>query len=104
MAASHIRNALQVNLDSVLSLANEGMVSIFKALESSGLRGFLGCSAAIYEKDLVNFFENAIMRGYTVISSVQGMFVEISEEQFARFFDLPTEGLMSVTNLPANRK
>ncbi|KZV57781.1 hypothetical protein F511_28283 [Dorcoceras hygrometricum] len=79
------------------------MVSMFKALESSGLRGFLGCSAAIYEKDLVTFFGNAIVRGDTVISLVQGMFVEISEEYFAGVFDLPTEGLTSVTNLPTNR-
>ncbi|KZV26014.1 hypothetical protein F511_03887 [Dorcoceras hygrometricum] len=73
MAPSLIQNAMQINFDSVLSLSNECMVSMFKALESSGLRGFLGCSAAIYEKDL-----------------------------FAGIFDLPTEGLRSVNDLPAN--
>ncbi|KZV54603.1 dystroglycan-like [Dorcoceras hygrometricum] len=103
MAALFNQNALQISFDSVLSLSADGMVSMFKALESSGLRGFLGCSTAIYEKDMVNLFENAIVRGDTVISSVQGVFVEISEEQFAGVFDLPTEGLTSVNVLPANR-
>ncbi|KZV50568.1 Steroid nuclear receptor, ligand-binding domain containing protein [Dorcoceras hygrometricum] len=30
-------------------MENGGMVKMFKALESSGLKGFLGCSSAIYE-------------------------------------------------------
>ncbi|KZV55809.1 hypothetical protein F511_23376 [Dorcoceras hygrometricum] len=83
MAASLIQNSLQVNFDSVLSLSYRGMVSMFKSLESSGFRGFLGCSAVIYELDLDNFFGNAFVRGNTMISSVQEKFVEISEDQFA---------------------
>ncbi|KZV42968.1 hypothetical protein F511_42577 [Dorcoceras hygrometricum] len=59
------------------------MVSMFKTLESSGLHGFLGCSAAIYEEALVNFFDNAFVRENVVIRSIQRMFVEISEELFA---------------------
>ncbi|KZV47051.1 hypothetical protein F511_33813 [Dorcoceras hygrometricum] len=78
------------------------MVSMFKDLESSGLHGFLGCSAAFYEKDLVTFFENATVRGNTVVSSVKEASVNISKEQFAGIFDLPTEGLTSVNDLPAN--
>ncbi|KZV38632.1 hypothetical protein F511_35162 [Dorcoceras hygrometricum] len=84
MAASLIKNALQVNFDSVLSLCNCVMVSMFKTLESSGLRGLPGCSADIYEGDLVNFFENEFVRENAVIISVQEMFVEISEDLFCR--------------------
>ncbi|KZV49967.1 hypothetical protein F511_40305 [Dorcoceras hygrometricum] len=102
MAASLIQNPLQINFDSVLILSDEGMVSMFKTLESSGLRGFLSCSAAIYEKNLVNFFENSIVRGNSVISSVQGLFVEFSEEKFVGVFDLPTEGLTSMNELPTD--
>ncbi|KZV50350.1 dystroglycan-like [Dorcoceras hygrometricum] len=102
MAASLIRKSLQINFDSVLSLSNEGMVSMFKTLESSGICGFLGCSAIIYEKYLVNFFENAIVRGNSVISLVQGVFVEFSEEQFAGVFEQPTEGLTSMNELPTD--
>ncbi|KZT76399.1 hypothetical protein F511_46576 [Dorcoceras hygrometricum] len=56
---------------------------MFKALESSGLRGFFGCSAAVYEKDLVTFFENGTVRGNTVVSTVKGVTVNISEDQRA---------------------
>ncbi|KZV51362.1 histone-lysine N-methyltransferase 2D-like [Dorcoceras hygrometricum] len=93
MAASLINNAIQVYFDSVFSMADVGMVQMLKALESSGLRGFLGCSFAIYEAALVDFFHNASVRDNKVISAIQGKSVEISEELFAGTFELPTEGL-----------
>ncbi|KZV22014.1 hypothetical protein F511_33223 [Dorcoceras hygrometricum] len=80
MAASMINNSIQVYFDSVFSMEDEGMVQMFKALESSGLRGFLGCSSAIYESTLVDLFHNASVRDNKVISAVQGKYVEISEE------------------------
>ncbi|KZV50301.1 hypothetical protein F511_36556 [Dorcoceras hygrometricum] len=44
MASAFITNALQVNFDSLLGIQNnEGMVQMFRALEATGLRGFLGC-------------------------------------------------------------
>ncbi|KZV27646.1 hypothetical protein F511_42600 [Dorcoceras hygrometricum] len=100
MAASLIHNAIQIYFDSVFSMAYEGMVQMFKALESSGLRGFLGCSSAIYEAALVDFYHNASVRDNKVISSIQGKSVEISEEQFAGIFELPTEGLTDVNEVP----
>ncbi|KZV32045.1 auxin efflux carrier component 5 [Dorcoceras hygrometricum] len=43
MASSLIVKALQVNFDSVLGIPdNDGMVKMFRVLESTGLRGFLG--------------------------------------------------------------
>ncbi|KZV48357.1 pentatricopeptide repeat-containing protein [Dorcoceras hygrometricum] len=62
MAASLIHNAIQIYFNSVFSTADEGMVQMFKALESSGLRGFLGCYSAIYEAALVDFFHNASLK------------------------------------------
>ncbi|KZV24222.1 splicing factor 3B subunit 1 [Dorcoceras hygrometricum] len=59
MAFSLIKNASQIYFDSVFGMDNEGMVKMFKALESSGLKGVLGCSSAIYEAALVEFFQNA---------------------------------------------
>ncbi|KZV24640.1 hypothetical protein F511_27251 [Dorcoceras hygrometricum] len=70
--ASLIQNALQVNFDSVLSLS---------------------------EEDLESFFSNTV-NGDSVISCVQGKFVEITEEQFAGVFELPTEGLTSMDDVP----
>ncbi|KZV31864.1 hypothetical protein F511_43651 [Dorcoceras hygrometricum] len=100
MEASLIHNAIQVYFDSVFSMEDEGMVQMFKALVSSGLRGFLGCSYDIYEAALVDFYDNASMRVNKVISSIQGKSVEISEEQFSRIFELPTEGLTDMNEVP----
>ncbi|KZV48262.1 Paramyosin [Dorcoceras hygrometricum] len=58
MASSLIKNASQIYFDSVLGMEDEGMVAMFEALVSSGLSGFLGCSSAIYEAALVEFFHN----------------------------------------------
>ncbi|KZV28125.1 hypothetical protein F511_18747 [Dorcoceras hygrometricum] len=81
-------------------MADEGMVQMFKALESFGLRGFLGCFSAIYEAALVDFYHNASVQDNKVISSIQGKSVEISEEQFAGIFELPTEGLTDMNEVP----
>ncbi|KZV18676.1 hypothetical protein F511_37111 [Dorcoceras hygrometricum] len=78
----------------------EGMVQMFKALESSGLRGFLGCSSAIYETALVEFFHNSSVRDGKVVSTVQGKAVEIIEKVFAGTFELPMEGLTEMTDVP----
>ncbi|KZV53158.1 ent-copalyl diphosphate synthase 2-like [Dorcoceras hygrometricum] len=104
MTASYIQNTIQINFDSVLSLSDKGMVTMFKALESSGLRSFLGYYADIYEGDLENFFATALVRENSVISCVQGKFIEISEEQFAGVFELPSEGLTSVEAFPEDDK
>ncbi|KZV44619.1 hypothetical protein F511_33027 [Dorcoceras hygrometricum] len=76
------------------------MVQMFKALESSGLRGFLGCSSAIYEAALVDFYLTASVRYNKVISSIQGKSVEILEDQFAGIFELSTEGLTDMNEVP----
>ncbi|KZV34546.1 hypothetical protein F511_28153 [Dorcoceras hygrometricum] len=81
MASSLINNAIQIYFDSVFWMADEGMVQMLKDLEPSGLRGFLGCSSAIYEAALVKA-------------------VEISAEVFAGTFELPTEGLTEMTDVP----
>ncbi|KZV36118.1 mucin-2-like [Dorcoceras hygrometricum] len=78
----------------------EGMEQMFKALESSGLRGFLSLSSAIYESALLEFFQNASVRDGKVVSTVQGKAVEITEEVFAGTFELPTEGLTEMTDVP----
>ncbi|KZV17519.1 hypothetical protein F511_38354 [Dorcoceras hygrometricum] len=81
MAASLIQNAIQVNFDSVLSFPDEGMAQMFKALESTGLRGFLSCPSVLYEDDLLSLFAHSI---------------------FTDVFALPTEGLNSMDEVPKN--
>ncbi|KZT76709.1 hypothetical protein F511_46267 [Dorcoceras hygrometricum] len=78
---------------------DQGMVSMFQDLMASGLAGFLGCPAVIYEDALVKFFENASVRG-VIISTVAGQLVEISEEWFAESFELPVDGLGDLSEIP----
>ncbi|KZV49963.1 mucin-2-like [Dorcoceras hygrometricum] len=101
MESSLISNTNQVYFASVLGMDNEGMVAMFEALISSVLNGFLGCSSAIYEAALVEFFQNASVRDGVVVSTVQGKPVEISEDLFARTFELPMEGLTDMREEPA---
>ncbi|KZV40557.1 hypothetical protein F511_36085 [Dorcoceras hygrometricum] len=100
MAASFYSNSVHVDFDSVLALDEPGMVSMFQALVASGLQGFLGCSPVVYEEALVEFFANGRVRDGLVVSSVDGVIVEISEELFAETFELPVDGLGDLSEMP----
>ncbi|KZV20700.1 hypothetical protein F511_09677 [Dorcoceras hygrometricum] len=100
MASSLYSNAQHVDFESVLGMDDSGMVSMFEALMASGLRGFLGCPAIVYEDALVDFFENASVRNGVVISTVGGQLVEISEKLFAETFELPVDGLGDLSEMP----
>ncbi|KZV41158.1 pumilio23 [Dorcoceras hygrometricum] len=102
--ASFIANALQIDFESVLGISdNEGMVNMFKSLESTGVRGFLGCAAVFYASELEQFFDNAHVRNGEILSAVQGKFICISEDRFAGVFGLPTEGLTDLTKVPKDK-
>ncbi|KZV35888.1 hypothetical protein F511_19980 [Dorcoceras hygrometricum] len=100
MAASFYSNSIHVDFDSVLAMDEPGMVLMFQALVASGLQGFLGCSAVVYEEALVEFFANGRVRDGLVVSSVDGVIVEISEELFAETFELPVDGLGDLSEMP----
>ncbi|KZV39427.1 hypothetical protein F511_24131 [Dorcoceras hygrometricum] len=100
MASSLYSNAQHIDFDSVLAMDDPGMVSMFEALEASGLRGFLGCPAVVYEDALVDLFENASVRNGVVFSTVGGQIVKISEKLFAESFELPVEGLGDLSEMP----
>ncbi|KZV27890.1 dystroglycan-like [Dorcoceras hygrometricum] len=100
MASSLYSNAQHVDFNSVLAMDDPGMVSMFEALEASGLRRFLGCPAVVYEDALVDFFENASVRNGVVFSTVDSQIVQISEKLFAESFELPIEGLGDLSEMP----
>ncbi|KZV20347.1 hypothetical protein F511_41984 [Dorcoceras hygrometricum] len=100
MVASFYSNSIHVDFDSVLAMDEPGMVSMFQALVASGLQGFLACSAVVYEEALVFFFANGRVRDGLVVSSVDGVLVEISEELFAETFELPVDGLGDLSEMP----
>ncbi|KZV16785.1 hypothetical protein F511_15421 [Dorcoceras hygrometricum] len=100
MASSLVSNTNQVHFASVLAMDNEEMVAMFEALVASGLNGFLGCMSEIFDNALIEFYQNASVRDGKVVSTVQGKLVEISEEVFARNFQLPVEGLIDINEVP----
>ncbi|KZV37769.1 dystroglycan-like [Dorcoceras hygrometricum] len=100
MASSLYSNAQHVDFESVLAMDDPGMVSMFEALMASGLRGYLGCPAVVYEDALVDFFENASVRNEVVFSTVGGQIVKISEKLFAESFELPVDGLEDLSEMP----
>ncbi|KZV55699.1 splicing factor 3B subunit 1-like [Dorcoceras hygrometricum] len=77
MASALINNTVQVFFDSVL-----------------------GCSSALFEADLVEFFHNDSVRYGMVVSMIQGKPVSISEELFFDTFELPLEGLTDLQEVP----
>ncbi|KZV38455.1 hypothetical protein F511_41291 [Dorcoceras hygrometricum] len=103
MASSFYSNTQHIDFASVLAMNDPGMVSMFQALIASGLEGFLGCTAVVYETALVDFFENASVRDGVIISTVAAQLVEISEEWFAEMFELPVDGLADVSEIPKDK-
>ncbi|KZV31961.1 actin-interacting protein 1-like [Dorcoceras hygrometricum] len=100
MTSSLVSNTNQVHFANVLAMDNSEMVAMFEALVASGLNGFLGCMSDIFESALIEFYQNASVRDGKVVSTVQGELVEISEEVFARTFQLSVEGLIDINEVP----
>ncbi|KZV56748.1 hypothetical protein F511_40022 [Dorcoceras hygrometricum] len=74
MAASFYSNSVHVDFESVLAMGEP-----------------------------VEFFANGTVRDGLVVSSVNGVVVEISEELFAATFDLPVVGLLDVSEMPKDK-
>ncbi|KZV33846.1 hypothetical protein F511_22996 [Dorcoceras hygrometricum] len=104
MASIFSFNSYQINFESVLMIPDhDGMLNMFKALEANGLRGFLGCESVLYEKELEQFFETALVHGEDITGAVSGKFFSISQAQFAHVFELPTKGLVNFSEVPKDR-
>ncbi|KZV58784.1 hypothetical protein F511_24698 [Dorcoceras hygrometricum] len=104
MASSFITNSYQINFESVLMIHdNEGMLNMFKALEASGLRQFLGCESILYEAELGHFFETALLQDEDITCAISGKFITISPSLFTTVFDLPTEGITNFAEVPKEK-
>ncbi|KZV24673.1 hypothetical protein F511_35595 [Dorcoceras hygrometricum] len=101
MESSYISNALQIKYDSVLSIQdNDGMVNMFQAPEATGLRGFLGCLSVLYEQELEQFFDTALIQDGDITCAVSGKYVAIYPSRFAGVFNLPNDGLIDLSEVP----
>ncbi|KZV54625.1 hypothetical protein F511_02659 [Dorcoceras hygrometricum] len=100
MAYSLFVNTVHVCFESVLAMDNAGMVAMFESLVDTRLKGFLGCPTVIHEAALLEFFANGSVRDGLIVSTVNGVTVEISEQLFAETFELPVEGLTYLSEIP----
>ncbi|KZV15685.1 dystroglycan-like [Dorcoceras hygrometricum] len=97
MASAFYSNTLHIDFASVLAMEIPGIVSVLHALTDSGLEGFLGCPAVVYESELVEFFNNGSAKDGLVINTVHGVPIEISEQLLAETFELPVDGLSKLS-------
>ncbi|KZV57344.1 hypothetical protein F511_09291 [Dorcoceras hygrometricum] len=103
MASSLISNSHHIDFESVFRLDDAGMVQMFETLIATRLKEFLGCPAVFYEDALTEFFANSSVReDGMVVSTIGGTAIEISQAMFAAAFELPTEGLIDLTDVPKN--
>ncbi|KZV54707.1 dystroglycan-like [Dorcoceras hygrometricum] len=103
MASSLYSNSQHVSFESVLTMEDPGMISMFRALIASGLEGFLGCPVVIFESELVEFFNNGSVQDGLVVSTVNGVSIEISEQLLAETFELPVDGLSELSEMPKDK-
>ncbi|KZV31872.1 hypothetical protein F511_43620 [Dorcoceras hygrometricum] len=104
MASAFITYSYQINFESVLMIHDhEGMINMFKALEASGLRRFLGCELVLYETELGHFFDTALIQDEDITCVISGKFVSISPTLFATVFDLPSEGITNFSEVPKDK-
>ncbi|KZV55481.1 hypothetical protein F511_29587, partial [Dorcoceras hygrometricum] len=68
--------------------------------EASGLRGFLGCESLVDEKELEQFFDTALVQDGDITGAFSGKYFSVSQSQFAEIFALPTEGLVTFSDVP----
>ncbi|KZV40245.1 hypothetical protein F511_26608 [Dorcoceras hygrometricum] len=104
MASAFITYSYQINFEYILMIHDhEGMLNIFKALEDSGLRRFLGCESILYETELGHFLDTALIQDEDITCVISGKFVSISPTLFAKVFDLPTEGITNFSEVPKDK-
>ncbi|KZV46626.1 hypothetical protein F511_02973 [Dorcoceras hygrometricum] len=102
MASSLISRSHHIDFDSVFCFEDAEMVQMFESLITTGLNEFLGCPAMFYENALTEFFSHGSVRDGLIVSTIGGIAVEISESVFAATFELPTEGLTDLSEVPRN--
>ncbi|KZV50404.1 hypothetical protein F511_37191 [Dorcoceras hygrometricum] len=102
MASSLINSSHHIDFDSVFGMEDASLAPMFESLITTGLKEFLGCPAIFYEAALTEFFANGSVRDGVVVSTIGGTAVEISESVFAATFELPSEGLTDLSEVPKN--
>ena len=101
-ADSLSHNILLVDFESISSLEHPSVLAMFRSLEASGLKRFIGGATTIYEDAVREFFKNVKMVSGKIQSSVKGSDVLISETIFSLLFEPPSKGLVSFGDVPVS--
>ncbi|KZV19187.1 dystroglycan-like [Dorcoceras hygrometricum] len=100
MASSLISSNHHIHFDGVFGIDDTGLVQMFETIIATRLKDCLRCPTVIYEAALTEFFVNSSVREGMVVSTIRGTSIEISEEVFSTTFELPTEGLTDLSEVP----
>ena len=84
------QNIMQVDFESIDRLEVSQMVEMFRSLEATGLKRFLGGTNGVHEEEVRQFFQAENVMGDSIISTVKGSELTVSKQVFAQFFELPT--------------
>ncbi|KZV42976.1 dystroglycan-like [Dorcoceras hygrometricum] len=103
MASAFYSKTVHIEFASILAMEIPSIVSVLHALTTSGLEGFLGCPVVVYESQLVEFFKNGLVRDDLVVSTVNGVSIEISKQLLAETFELPVDGLSELLEMPKDK-
>ncbi|KZV47699.1 hypothetical protein F511_43430 [Dorcoceras hygrometricum] len=104
MASSSFTNAYLVDFDSILEIPdNEGMQKMFKALETNGLRGFMGCKPVLYQSELGQFFDTALVQDEDITGAISGKYFTVTPSRFLGVFEFPTEGISNFSDVTKNQ-
>ncbi|KZV32492.1 hypothetical protein F511_43790 [Dorcoceras hygrometricum] len=79
------------------------MQKMFKALETSGLRGFLGCKPVLYQSELGQFFDTALVQDEDITGAISDKYFTVTPSRFVGVFELPTEGISNFYDVPKNQ-
>lgn len=101
MANSYTLNSYQVYFASVLTIHDAELVSMFKSLETSGIRTFLDTSTIIYNTPLVDFYARALISKDGNVTYSQGEKKLVIDEDFlSSTFSLPMAGITDFPPYP----
>ncbi|KZV24126.1 hypothetical protein F511_20113 [Dorcoceras hygrometricum] len=89
-----------VNFESVLSMDDAVTIRMFRSLEKSGLRRFLGVFGSVFDEALNQFFTNAAIIAGTIVSTVANRKMVITKDVFSETFHLLSEGIVSFSGFP----
>ncbi|XP_075493606.1 uncharacterized protein LOC142531386 [Primulina tabacum] len=104
MTNDRINYGYFVDFQSVKSMENVGYITKLSFVEAAGLRPLLTAGKHVYLDSLSEFFTNARIEGNSIVSSVKGSSISISEITFQENFNLNSSGLSNIMDVSDETK